>query len=361
MGHLVDRMNRFDVFKGKRIFITGDTGFKGSWLALWLTELGANVVGYALPPKHKHDHFNLLQLEKRMHHVDGDIRDLPFLSKVVEEFQPEFLFHLAAQPLVRFSYENPKETLDTNIGGSVNLLEVARQSKTLRAMIYVTSDKCYKNMELTRGYREDDPLGGRDPYSASKAAAEIVFESYVYSFFDHKPDFGIVSTRAGNVVGGGDWSEDRIVPDCVKSLLGKEPILLRNPSSTRPWQHVLEPLSGYLLLAVNLYQHPKKFSGAWNFGPNEEAIHTVEDLAKRVVAYWGSGHIEMGSVRKGTHYEAQLLHLNCDKARNLLGWNSRWDFDRTVEETVSWYRAVAAGEPTLTISKQQIQAYLESE
>lgn len=348
------------LFKNKRVLVTGDTGFKGSWLCLWLHELGADVVGYALPPERPDDHFNLLGLDQLTHHVTGDIRDLPALKKVSQEFQPEFLFHLAAQPLVRLSYEQPKYTFDTNIGGSVNVLETVMATPSLRSVIYVTSDKCYKNKETPKGYCELDELGGRDPYSASKAAAEMVYAAYSDSFFNHRPDFDICSVRAGNVIGGGDWALDRVVPDSIKSLQSGQPVKLRNPTATRPWQHVLEPLSGYLLLAAQLYQSPKKYSGAWNFGPKEEAIHTVEDLAKKVVSCWGSGQIEIDSARRGTHYEAKLLHLNCDKARNLLGWHSRWDFDRTVAETVSWYKAVGAGESTLMISKQQIQSYLHS-
>jgi CDP-glucose 4,6-dehydratase len=348
------------LYRGKRVLVTGDTGFKGSWLCLWLKELGADVVGYALPPQRDDDHFNLLGLDRVIHHVEADIRDLPSLQKVAGEFQPEFLFHLAAQPLVKFSYEQPKLTFDTNVGGSVNVLETALSTPSLRSVIYVTSDKCYKNKERTKGYQEEDELGGRDPYSASKAAAELVIAAYVESFFKNRKDLDVASVRAGNVIGGGDWSVDRVVPDNIKSLQANEPVRLRSPSATRPWQHVLEPLSGYLLLATHLYRQPKKFTGAWNFGPPGDAIHTVQDLAEKIISLWGKGKIEIDSQEHKKHYEAKLLHLNCDKAQKLLGWKSRWDFNRTIAETVAWYKSVAAGEPALKVSKQQIKAYQES-
>ena len=236
-------------FAGKRVLVTGDTGFKGSWLCMWLHRLGAEVTGFALPPKLDIDHFNLLRLDRVIRHVDGDIRDLPALQRAFEEFQPEILFHLAAQSLVRYSYDEPKLTFDTNVGGSINVLECVRATPSLRAVVYVTSDKCYRNKEWIWGYRENDELGGRDPYSASKAAAELVFSAYVDSYFAQRSALGIASVRAGNVIGGGDWAADRIVPDSIKSLQAHQPILLRNPNATRPWQHVLEPLSGYLVLA----------------------------------------------------------------------------------------------------------------
>ena len=358
MGGLVSA-EWLKLFAGKRVLLTGDTGFKGSWLALWLSELGADVVGYALPPERPDDHFNLIQLEKRIHHIDGDIRDLEKLADVAAGFQPVFLFHLAAQSLVRLSYDRPKYTFDTNVGGSVNLLEIARLSTSLRCLIYVTSDKCYKNNEWVWGYRETDTLGGRDPYSASKAAAEFVFEAYGRSFFDDKPDFGAASVRSGNVIGGGDWAEDRIVPDCVKSLRANQPVTLRNPDSTRPWQHVLEPLSGYLRLAVALNRSPSAFSGAWNFGPAGDSIRTVLDLAGQFVKLWGSGKIN-AAAEVNTLHEAKLLHLNCDKARRLLGWKPLWDFDRTVQETVSWYKGFIAGTSPSQLSTQQLRHYMES-
>jgi len=358
MGGMVIN-DALSIFKGKRVLVTGDTGFKGSWLGLWLSELGADVLGFSLPPERGNDHFNEIGLDKVIKHIDGDIRDLAQLQSVFDEFQPEFLFHLAAQSLVRFSYDQPKLTFDTNVAGSVNILEAVRATPSLRSVIYVTSDKCYKNKEWIWGYRENDELGGRDPYSASKAAAEIVFSAYIDSFFSKQEGLGVASVRAGNVIGGGDWALDRIVPDSIKALQTKQPIILRNPSSTRPWQHVLEPLSGYLLLAAKLYESPKEFLGSWNFGPRGESIRTVEDLAKRIVSFWGEGELQVKAQDNAVH-EARLLCLNCDKAQQSLGWHPRWDFDRAVDETVSWYKQVFFGEPGLTVSRRQIKDYMEA-
>lgn len=356
MENLVSALS---VFRGKRVLVTGDTGFKGSWLSLWLAEAGAEVYGFALPPGRIDDHFNVLKLADRIQHQDGDIRHLDQLDACFERAKPEFVFHLAAQALVRRSYRDPKETFDTNVGGSVNVLECVRRTPSVRALLYITSDKCYRNREWVWGYREIDELGGRDPYSASKAAAELVFSAYGDSFFQVRTDFGFASVRAGNVIGGGDWSEDRIVPDCLRALREGQPIVLRKPDATRPWQHVLEPLAGYLTLAAALERDPQKFSGAWNFGPNPDAARSVHDLVRGVVGAWGSGQIKVQSSSSDPH-EAGLLHLNCDKARHCLGWKPRWDFDRTVQETVAWYRDVASGSEVAAVSVAQIQAYMES-
>ncbi len=350
--------NPFSVFKGQRVLVTGDTGFKGSWLSLWLHELGAEVVGYALPPEQVDGHFNLLSLKDKIRHIDGDIRDYDSLYKVFDQFKPQFLFHLAAQPLVRLSYDQPKLTFDTNVGGSVNILEAVRHTSSLRSVIYVTSDKCYRNKEWTWGYRENDELGGHDPYSGSKAAAELVFASYADSFFHHREGLGIASVRAGNVIGGGDWAKDRIVPDSIRALRESKPVVLRNPTSTRPWQHVLEPLSGYLLLASKLYSEPKKYSSSWNFGPDISSIWTVGELADEIARNWGKGTVEH-QVQKNAPHEAGLLHLNCDKARQQLGWRPNWNIQRTLKETVHWYKKVTEGESAHTISRQQIRTYME--
>ena len=349
----------FSVLKGKRVLLTGDTGFKGSWLSLWLTQLGADVVGFAQPPKRDNDHFNLLGLQKITHHVDGDIRDLSALKRVFDEYEPEFLFHLAAQSLVRYSYQEPKLTFDTNIGGSINILECIRSTSSLRSVIYVTSDKCYLNKEWEWGYRENDELGGHDPYSASKAAAELIFSSYRDSFFSRRGELGVASVRAGNVIGGGDWSADRIVPDSIKALQQQQPILLRNPDSTRPWQHVLEPLSGYVALACKLHADAKRFSGSWNFGPRPESIRTVQNLAREIVSCWGVGEVKLAEEHELPH-EARLLQLNCDKAIQSLRWTPRWDFERTVAMTVQWYRAITDGISASEITRKQIDHYMGS-
>lgn len=344
------------VMKGKRALVIGDTGFKGSWLSLWLHLLGAEVVGYALPPLRREDHFNLLSLGKTIRHVDGDVRDLAALKKLCDRFQPQFLFHLAAQALTRLSYEDPKRTFDVNVGGSVNVLEAARGTRSLRSLIYVTSDKCYRNKEWLWGYRENDELGGGDPYSASKAAAELVFAAYGESFFRARPSLGIASVRAGNVIGGGDWSPDRVVPDCMRALRKRRPIILRSPAATRPWQHVLDPLFGYLSLAVKLYEEPAAYQGAWNFGPREESSRTVKELADEIVSCWGSGKVRVRVPRNAPH-EASWLFLNCSKARSRLGWSTRWEFPRAVSETVQWYRRVLGGEPARRVTEEQIRAY----
>ncbi len=348
-----------DTLGGKRVLVTGDTGFKGAWLSLWLHELGADVVGYALPPDQDKAHFNLLTLDQLIHHVSGDIRDIEAMGGLFREFEPDLVFHLAAQSLVRFSYDEPKLTFDTNVGGSLNVLECVRDNPSVKALVYVTSDKCYKNREWLWGYRENDELGGHDPYSASKAAAELVFSSYSDSFFSNREGFGSASVRAGNVIGGGDWATDRIFPDCIRSLLNREPVYLRNPDATRPWQHVLDPLFGYLLTAVRLLQDPKQYSGAWNFGPEGTSIRTVKQLADKIVLCWGEGEVQVSSGDQlQAPHEAFLLNLCCDKARSLLNWRPRWGFDTAVSETVRWYKEMAAGHPVLELSRRQINAYM---
>ncbi len=348
------------VFKGKKVLVTGDTGFKGSWLSFWLNHIGADVMGYSLPPKEELCAYNLLNLSKTIKHVDGDIRDLKHMKAEIQKFSPEFIFHLAAQAIVRDSYDDPKYTYETNVIGSVNLLETIRETPSVRSVIYVTSDKCYKNKEWIWGYRESDELGGHDPYSSSKACAELVFSSYFDSFFSKQiSKIGIASVRAGNVIGGGDFSKDRIVPDCIKSLKEKKSIMVRNPKATRPWQHVLEPLGGYLVLASNLYNAPSEFSGtSWNFGPNTSSTKTVGDLAKAIIKRWGSGDICTPQNIDQPH-EAGLLQVNCDKAKLLIDWNPKWNFDKTIFETVDWYKFVVDGGNATEITNRQIKEYTE--
>ena len=345
-------------FRGQKVIVTGDTGFKGSWLSFWLAEMGAEVLGIALPVESEQHHFALLELEKCINHCDIDIRDHNLLSKTIKSFAPTYLFHLAAQPLVRESYADPKLTFDTNVGGSVNVLEAVRDCPTLRSVVFVTSDKCYRNNEWVWGYRETDELGGADPYSASKAAAEMVLAAYQKSFFERRDELGVASARAGNVIGGGDWSKDRIVPDCVRALMGDLPIILRSPNATRPWQHVLDPLFGYLQLAVRLFHSPKEFTGAWNFGPSSNSVHTVRTVADGLISHWGKGRLEINADPLKLH-EASLLHLAIDKARIKLAWEPTWDFARSIEETAQWYRGFADGIPTKVLTRAQIQAFME--
>ncbi len=359
MGPLVDG-SYLQLFRGKRVLLTGHTGFKGSWLALLLDTLGAEVLGYALPPEYENSHFERLKLSDKIRHVEGDICDYARLDSIVREFQPEIVFHLAAQALVRRSYADPKATFDTNVSGSVNLLEAVRHCESVRSLVFVTSDKCYENVEWIWGYRETDALGGRDPYSASKGAAEIVFSSYQRSFFAHHPHLGAASVRAGNVIGGGDWAVDRIIPDCMRALQAELPICLRNPAATRPWQHVLEPISGYMLLAAKLYEAPQKYSGAWNFGPPVGATRTVEDVVRRIINSFGHGKIELpAAVTDNKQHEAHLLQLNSDKAHQLLQWQTRWNFEQTIDATAAWYAEVFAGSDAATVSRRQLREYFK--
>lgn len=347
-----------DFYKGKRVLITGHTGFKGSWLALWLHQLGAEVTGYALAPVGEDHHFGLLGLDKMIHHVEGNLLDKEKLGRTFAESRPEIVFHLAAQALVRLSYDEPAMTFETNVTGSVNVMECIRQTPSVKSLIYVTSDKCYKNKEWVWGYRENDELGGHDPYSASKAAAEIVFSSYRDSFFSKNSQLGVASVRAGNVIGGGDWALDRIVPDIFRSLRDGKPVEIRNPKSTRPWQYVLEPLFGYMMLGRQLFENPSAFSGSWNFGPGIESIKTVKDLTETAINYFGKGSMVVGNSDTSKH-EAGLLHLNCDKAHHQLQWHPVWDFDQTIAHTVSWYQDFLNGKPTTQSSINQINQFME--
>ncbi|MCK4785604.1 MAG: CDP-glucose 4,6-dehydratase [Desulfobacteraceae bacterium] len=350
-----------DIFRGKRVLITGHTGFKGSWLALWLHELEAEVTGFALPPDASPSHFELIGLRDIVNHIEGDIRDPHLVNETFEIAKPDIVFHLAAQALVRDSYDDPKKTFDTNIGGTVNVLEAVRASSSVKAAVVITSDKSYENKEWVWGYRENDPMGGHDPYSASKGATEIVCSAYLRSFFDKTgrgPHMGFATVRAGNVVGGGDWATDRIIPDCIRALSENKPIVIRNPNSTRPWQHVLDPLSGYLFLAQQLFNDPDRFSGAWNFGPADiEHIH-VEELAKRFIAAWGMGRIEAVKSNQSAPHEANLLRLSIDKAACELGWFPALNGSTAIDWTVNWYKDWhRAGKDMRKFSLDQIHEY----
>ncbi|MBT3235621.1 MAG: CDP-glucose 4,6-dehydratase [Bdellovibrionales bacterium] len=349
--------NYLEVFSGKRVFVTGHNGFKGAWLTLLLVELGAEVVGYSLPDNRSNStHFVSLGLSSKMRSVEGDTRDLSHLKQVISDFQPEFVFHLAAQPLVKESYINPVETCSTNIMGAVNLMESVRHCKSVRALIYVTTDKCYENKEWIWGYRESDAMGGHDPYSASKGAAEILFSAYARSFFASQKKMGAATVRAGNVIGGGDWSKDRIIPDCVRAFDNRAPIEIRSPYATRPWQHVLEPISGYMQLAAKLYSDPSEYSGAWNFGPSVQQVRTVQEVTETIISHMGFGEISCPETPPSEH-EAQLLQLNCDKANLVLGWYPRWDVDKTLEATALWYKSYLAGDDTRLVSRKQLHEY----
>jgi CDP-glucose 4,6-dehydratase len=359
MGQLVDFRSHFE---NKRVLITGHTGFKGAWLTFWLTELGAKVCGFSMDPKSKPNAFDLLKLKGRITDIRGDIRELNLLQAAISEFEPHTVFHLAAQSLVLPSYEDPVETFDTNIMGSVHLLESLRQCPSVRSLVFVTSDKCYKNREWDWGYRETDELGGHDPYSASKAACEIVLQSYGSSFLNQKENFGFASARAGNVIGGGDWSSYRIVSDLVRALENDQPLEIRNSKSIRPWQHVLEPLSGYLKLAALLATSPHQFGGAWNFGPDRENFRTVEELVTGLQSLFAQELGQNLAIKKSessmTRVETKTLKLNCDKANSQLAWESRWSFDETLRATAQWYSTYLKNEDLTAMTRKQIAQFM---
>jgi len=334
------------VYNKKKVLVTGDTGFKGSWLTLWLKELGATVFGYALDPPTNPSLFELLGLENEINHETGDVRDIDRLKKCIQRIKPDIIFHLAAQSLVGKSYQEPLETVHVNALGTANLLEAVRQTNLPMALVMVTSDKCYENKEWVFGYRETDPLGGHDPYSASKAATEIIITSWRKSFFnpDTIKEHGVrlASARAGNVIGGGDWSLNRIVPDCIRDLQNNISISVRNPNSTRPWQHVLEPLSGYLQLGAKLLESPLQdvpsYCEAFNFGPHVSNNKTVKAVVEAIIEKWGSGswkRIQLANAK----YESTLLNLSIDKAYHKLEWLPKWNFNETITKTVEWYQA----------------------
>ncbi len=345
-----------DYFAGKKVLITGHTGFKGSWLGHWLTLLGAEVSGYALAPEYDRSHFELLNLHDRIHHIEADIRDSDRLNASFDEVKPDIVFHLAAQALVRQSYDDPKATFDINCGGSVNLLEAVRRTNSIQALVFITSDKCYLNKEWIWGYRENDELGGHDPYSASKAAAEMVFMSYAHSYFLSAPP-AIASTRAGNVIGGGDRAADRIIPDCIRALEAGDPIVVRNPEATRPWQHVLDPLHGYLQLAMALAKGDAESGEAWNFGPELDKGRTVLDVAERATRIWGAGDVVVDRPIDAP-FEHNLLQLSIDKSKLKLEWHPRWNGDQAIDATINWYKRILSGENALDVSSEQINAFM---
>lgn len=356
-------MKKQQIFKGlykdKTILITGHTGFKGSWLSIWLNALGARVIGYSAYLPSEPCNFTACNLEGRIVHVRGDICDIEALRKVFLEYKPDIVFHLAAQPIVRKSYDDPKLTFDTNITGTVNVIECIRTAPSVKAAVIITSDKCYQNVEWVWGYRENDRLGGDDPYSASKACAEIVCNAYIKSFFTKENSPRISTSRAGNVIGGGDWATERIIPDCVKAWAKGEKAHIRNPNATRPWQHVMEPLSGYLWLGAGLLTSDKLHGEAINFGPDQKVNQPVSELIKAFVSYWGNAKWRYKQDAAGRK-ESTLLKLSCDKALHLLNWHAVLSFDETVRMTAKWYKAFYSGEKDMyKFTVGQIREYID--
>lgn len=352
----------FDNFyRGKRVLVTGHTGFKGSWLSIWLHELGAEVVGIGLDPATEKDNFVLSDIGTRIKaDIRADIRDGERMKEIFTQYQPEIVFHLAAQPLVRLSYDIPVETYQTNVMGTINVMEAIRATDSVRVGVMITTDKCYENREQIWGYRENEPMGGYDPYSSSKGAAELAIASWRRSYFNPEKysEHGksIASVRAGNVIGGGDWALDRIIPDCIRALEAGKPIDIRSPKAIRPWQHVLEPLGGYMLLAKKMWESPTEYCEGWNFGPRAESISTVWEVASRVIENYGSGSLRDLS-DPGALHEANLLMLDISKAKFRLGWEPRMDIDRTVALTTDWYRRYPT-ETVYDLCTSQIQEYL---
>ena len=329
-----------NIYKGKKVLITGHTGFKGSWLTTWLIQLGAQVTGYSLEPPTKPNMFEICGLHNKITHITGDIRSEEKLKNIFKEYKPEIVFHMAAQPLVMMSYKNPRLTYETNIMGTVNVFEAVRASKSVEVVVNITSDKCYENKEWIYGYREIDPMGGYDPYSSSKGCSELVTSAYRNSYFNpenhgNSHNVTLASVRAGNVIGGGDWAENRLIPDCIKSLIQKETIIIRNPKAIRPWQHVLEPLSGYLWLGSLIWRYGPKFGECWNFGPSDNNILTVEEIVNEIIHLWGNGKYLIDNNSK--LHEVNLLKLDINKSKYYLGWKPVYDINESLKQTINWY------------------------
>ena len=353
-----------NIYLNKKVFLTGHTGFKGGWLALWLTKLGAKVCGYSLAPNTNPSMFVKLDIENKIEKsIIGDILDYEKLNKSIQDFQPDIIFHLAAQPLVRLSYSEPILTYKTNVIGTLNVLEVAKNCKSVKAFVNVTTDKCYENKEVNRGYKEDEPMGGYDMYSSSKGCVEIMSSSFRRSFLQEENTYAMATARAGNVIGGGDWALDRLIPDCIKSINQNIPIEIRNPVAVRPWQHVLEPLSGYLLLAQKLLEEGKKYGGKYtsgfNFGPNEESVLRVAEVAQKVCEYYGEGDVVV--YKHDNLHEANLLMLNIEKAEKVLDWTPTYTADIAISKTVDWYKHFYKKDADMyEFTMKQINNYEES-
>ena len=343
-----------NVYQGKKVLVTGHTGFKGSWLCKWLEIMGADVIGFSLEPSTIPNHFNHINI--KMNSVIGNIKDYDSLNEIFKKNKPELVFHLAAQPSVLLSYEDPIETFNSNVIGTVNVLDICRLHKSVKGIVVVTTDKCYRNNEWTYPYREIDNLGGIDPYSSSKACSELVISSYRESFFKNK-NVLLASARAGNVIGGGDWVADRLVPDAVRAAHSKKVLSLRNPQSKRPWQHVLEPLSGYLLLGQKIFEKDNKVSEAWNFGPTYDSNLSTKELVKLMNKYWES-IISRDSENPLAHHESRLLMLDSSKANNLLKWAPVWDINETIKHTIDWYKSFYIKNEIIT--EKQIKIFIEN-
>lgn len=357
-------VNDAGFWRGRRVFLTGHTGFKGGWLSLWLQSMGSAVCGFSLGPPTNPSLFELATVAEGMDTVTDDIREYVALMRAMQRVEPEVVFHLAAQPLVRRGYVDPVETYATNVMGTVHLLEAVRATPSVRVVVIVSSDKCYENREWVWGYRENEPMGGYDPYSSSKGCAELVVSAYRNSYFD--PDrytehrVALASARAGNVIGGGDWAEDRLVPDILRACEAGKPVHIRNPHAVRPWQHVLEPLSGYLVLAEQLWKKGARFSGAWNFGPSDQGARPVSWIADHIRHRWGEG--ARWELESGEHlHEAHYLKLDCSKAKAELGWEPRWDLAKALDQTIVWHKAYLSGENLRVVSLEQIGAYCVAE
>jgi len=349
-------------WRGKKVFLTGHTGFKGSWLTLWLQDLGAHVTGFALAPDTTPNLFTLGRVSDGIQSIIGDIRDRTLLADAMKEARPDIVLHMAAQPLVRESYVTPVETYETNVMGTVHVLDAVRQVPGVRSVVIVTTDKCYENREWEWGYRENEAMGGYDPYSSSKGCAELVTSAYRNSFFNPstyaKHGVAVASGRAGNVIGGGDWAADRLIPDIMRAISQGETVNIRNPHAIRPWQHVLEPLSGYLMLAEKLYTDGPRFADAWNFGPNDSDAQPVQAIVERLTSQWGDG--AEWRLDGGDHpHEATFLKLDCSKAHARLGWRPRWDLNHTLDTIVAWYKSAARDEDLKTVTLAQIDQYTQ--
>jgi CDP-glucose 4,6-dehydratase len=348
-------------WNSRKVFLTGHTGFKGSWMIFWLRSMGAEVCGYALDPATKPSLYRILDLDNQIRSVCGDIRDLGALESAMRDFEPEIVFHMAAQPLVRLSYQGPVETYAVNILGTVHLLDAVRRTPSVRSVVVVTSDKCYENQEWHWPYREHEPMG-HDPYSSSKGCAELVTAAYRRSFFHSNGNAGhqvaVASARAGNVIGGGDWAPDRLVPDIMRAWTAGEPVVIRNPEAVRPWQHVLEPLAGYLCLAERLFVDGPAFAEGWNFGPADSDARPVRYLVSELARLWGKG-AAWRSVEPERLHEANLLRLDSSKARARLGWSAHWSLDQTLANSVEWYKAFCCGQDVRALTLNQIQSFVQ--